>query len=124
VSNIAGAAADIAAVRRQLIVLARRANARDTAFSPSRPCEWRPTEVRSELTGYCVTEAWAWELIASQLEDGVVLNEIELLQPPGKKAYWFTFQIATGHPDVYVKLQLGAGKVIGRSFHYSKTADE
>ena len=29
--------------------------------------------------------------------------------------------IEPGQPRLYVKLQLGSGKIIGRSFHYSKT---
>ena len=28
-------------------------------------------------------------------------------------------EIGTDLPSIYVKLQLGAGQVIGRSFHYS-----
>ena len=27
--------------------------------------------------------------------------------------------IETDQPQLYIKLQLGAGKIIGRSFHYS-----
>ena len=31
--------------------------------------------------------------------------------------------IEPGQPQLYVKLQLGSGKIIGRSFHYSERKD-
>ena len=31
--------------------------------------------------------------------------------------------LAPGQPQLYVKLQLGSGKIIGRSFHYSERMD-
>ena len=41
-----------------------------------------------------------------------------LEQPPGKKGYVMKPDI--GAKSVYIKFQMGAGKVIGRSFHYSE----
>ncbi len=42
---------------------------------------------------------------------------VELRKPPGKKA----FEMIGAHADrdIYIKFQLGAGKIKGRSFHYS-----
>ena len=31
--------------------------------------------------------------------------------------------IEPGRPQLYIKLQLGSGKIIGRSFHYSEWKD-
>lgn len=62
-------------------------------------------------------DAGAWELIADRLEAGEELTEIELQKPRGKKAYVMKIPLAPNSPRVYVKLQLGAGKVIARSFH-------
>lgn len=47
-----------------------------------------------------------------------MMEEIILDQPPGKKAY---VVLAHGWESekIYIKLQLGSGQVIGRSFHLS-----
>ena len=42
----------------------------------------------------------------------------------GQKAYVMKIKLDDVNPLLYVKLQLGAGKVIGRSFHYSKLDQE
>ena len=59
-------------------------------------------------------------LIATALEGGHDVEAVELRKPPGKKAYVFKIKLDDINPLLYVKLQLGAGNVIGRSFHYSK----
>ena len=66
------------------------------------------------------TEATAWELIASKLEADHPVEVVELQKPAGAKGYVMKIDIEPGQPRLYVKLQLGPGKVIGRSFHDSK----
>lgn len=113
-------------IRRQLVTLSRRANARDTEFSPSRPTEWKPWEVANPNGEFDThfTEPAAWELIASALEDGHEVEVVQLRQPPGRKAYVMKIKLDDDSPLLYIKLQLGAGKVIDRSFHYSKVYQE
>ena len=108
-------------IRRELIVLARRSNARTSQFSHNRPTDWRPEQVRNPhgvLDEY-FTKAGAWEFIADRLEAGHPVEIVELRKPPGAKGYVMKIDIETDQPQLYVKLQLGSGVIIGRSFHYS-----
>lgn len=109
------------AIRHQLIVLARRPGAHPSAFTRQRPTEWRPTEVRNPkgLLDSHFTEETAWELIATRLERGQEVREIDLKQPKGKKGYVMLIDLGSDVPCLYVKLELGSGTVFGRSFHYS-----
>jgi len=86
------------------------------------PCRWRPWEVRNPKGGLSLTftEPAAWELIAAKIEDGCELNEIALRNPEGRRAYVMLVELQPDRPKLYVKLQLGAGKIIGRSFHYTR----
>ena len=68
------------------------------------------------------TDAAAWELIAAKLEEGHPVKVVSLRKPPGRKGYVMNISLSSDDPPVYVKLQLGSGKVIGRSFHYSEHA--
>ena len=38
---------------------------------------------------------------------------------PCATGYVMKIDIEPGRPQLYVKLQLGSGQIIGRSFHYS-----
>ncbi len=110
------------AMRWQLVTLARRVNARVSTFSRDRPTKWRPNEVRNPdgVLDTHFTESTAWELIATRLENGEEVEVIELKQPKGAKGYVMLIDLGSDVPDLYVKLQLGAGKIFGRSFHYSE----
>ena len=111
-------------IRRELALLARRSSARVTSFSVSAPTDWRPQQVRNPsgvIDGY-FTEAAAWELIAAKLEDGHPVEEVSLRKPAGRTGFVMNISLGGDDPPVYVKLQLGSGKVIGRSFHYSEHA--
>ena len=66
------------------------------------------------------TEAGAWLFIEAKLEYGQCLEEVELEKPPGRKGYVMKIHLEDGKPELYVKLQLASGKIIGRSFHYSR----
>lgn len=110
-----------AETRRQLIVLARRKRGRVVEFTPERPTEWRPGEVANPegaFERYFTTQT-AWEFIASKLEDGHEVEVVPLRRPPGAKGYVMHMEAEAGLPPIYVKMELGAGKVFGRSFHYS-----
>ncbi len=52
------------------------------------------------------------------LEGGADVQEILLEKPPGKKGYVLKLA-GQGTNVIYIKLQLGSGNVIGRSFHLS-----
>ena len=43
-----------------------------------------------------------------------------LRKPRGAKGYVMKIDLEPGGVPLYVKVQLGAGKIIGRSFHYSE----
>lgn len=107
--------------RHQLVVLARRKHARVVEFRPDRPIDWRPREVRNPSSTFDpqFTEAAAWELIASHLENGHHVDTVVLRKPPGATAYVMHIELEPDKPALYVKFQLGAGKIIARSFHYS-----
>ena len=108
--------------RHQLGVLARRKNARVTEFTCDRPTDWRPGQVRNPagVLDTHFTDAAAWELIASRIENGHDLEVVELEKPPGARGYVMKIDLEQGQPQLYIKLQLGSGKIIGRSFHYSE----
>ena len=59
-------------------------------------------------------------MIATRLENGEEVEVIELNQPKGAKGYVMLIDLGSDVPDLYVKLQLGNGKIFGRSFHYSE----
>lgn len=108
-------------LRRELAILARRPWARITEFSTERPSEWQPNQVRNPngaLDDH-FTDASAWDLIASKLEEGHAVETVSLRHPPRKIGYVMKIQLNATSPILYVKLQLGSGKIIGRSFHYS-----
>ncbi len=113
-----------AETRRQLATLARRPGARKTKFSPRAPTKWQPQQVRNPedheggFSPY-FTQEGAWEFIADKLEAGHAVEVVELRKPPGAKDYVMNFRLGPDDPLLYVKLQLGSGTVIGRSFHYS-----
>ena len=65
------------------------------------------------------TDSGAWNLIASRLEDGHDVEVITLDNPRGKTAYVMKIELDPAAPRLYVKVQLHAGRIFGRSFHYS-----
>lgn len=107
-----------AEIRRQLITLCRRKSSRTSEWTRDRPTEWQPTAVINPEDNQPFTDAGAWEFVATCLESNIVLERVELERPAGKFAY--VFRVPLTDKDLYVKLQLGSGAVIGRSFHYSK----
>ena len=108
-------------IRHQLITLAHRKRARVVDWSPERPTDWRPQSVRNPggILDTHFSDAAAWDLIVSQLEAGCEVETIILDKPPGAKGYVMLIELEPRRP-IYIKLQLGSGKIIGRSFHYSE----
>ena len=106
-------------IRWQLIALARSRRTRSSQFSPSRPTHWAPYEVRRPDSGEAFTADGAWNFIVELLEGGCDIEEIVLAQPPGRRAYVILVDGWAGD-KIYIKLQLGGGVIIGRSFHMSK----
>lgn len=92
-----------------------------TAFSRDRPTEWRPEQVRNlaGMLGGNFTDASAWEFIVAKLESGHPEEILQLHQSAGAKGHVMKIDMEPGTPQLYIKLQLGSGKIIGRSFHYS-----
>lgn len=111
---------DLDEIRHQLLVLARRRRAHRTEWSKGMPTVWCPSQVVNPKCGEVFTEAAAWDYVASRLEAGEPLKEVPLEHPPGKKAFEMDIDLGQGGQRLYVKLQLGNGTIIGRSFHYSK----
>jgi len=54
------------------------------------------------------------------IEAGHPIKTIILDKPPGKIGYVLITEGAPGRPDIYIKLQIGSGRVYGRSFHPSR----
>ena len=100
-------------------MLARRSGARVTKFSPDCPTEWQPQQVNNPVSGLPFTDAGAWELVATKLEEGHEVEVVVLRKPPGATGYVMHIEFDSTVPTVYVKLQLRAGRILGRSFHYS-----
>ena len=99
------------------MVLCQRKKARTSEWSINCPTEWQPTTAIDPQSGFPFTDAGAWEFVAEKLEDDSVLEPVQLEKPLGSTGY--VLKIPLGNRQLYIKLQLGAGKVIGRSFHYS-----
>ena len=108
------------AVRCQLALLARRPRARNRGeFSAARPTEWQPHQVIDPASGFDApfTNAGAWELIAAKLESGHDIEAVALRKPAGATGYVMKIEIDPAAPLLYVKVELRAGRILGRSFH-------
>lgn len=81
------------------------------------PHKWWFGTVIDPRTGQCFTYRGAWDFIAEKLREGCKLQEKPLRKPPTDMGY--VLLVNTEQRDIYIKLQLGYDRVIGRSFHYS-----
>lgn len=113
-------AVDLDTVRNQLCTLCLRRGSRQLGWPYGWPCDWRPREVADprSVDSEMFTDAGAWEYLAELLDGGHPLQQTVLRHPPGEAAYVMKVHLPGGR-QLYIKLQLGQGKVIGRSFHYS-----
>ena len=110
-------------IRAQLASLARRSKCRTSEWSVGSPTEWAPYQVLNPESGIPFSGPGAWRLVVNLLESGEPLQEVTLSHPPGAKAYVMLVRLDPAGPEIYIKIQLGRGKIIGRSFHYSYGRD-
>ena len=110
---------DLLQIRKQLVALIKQRK-RVTDWSKERPNDWRPTQVTHPSSGLPFTPNGAWQFIEEKLEEGHLLEEVILDTPPGKKGYVMKINLGANQRKLYIKLQLGSGTVIARSFHYSE----
>lgn len=109
-------------VRKQLALLCRRGPCRYVARNY--PCDWHPTTVDNLESGMPYADRSAWEAIADALDNpGIDVNAVPLRIPKGHTGYEFQIPQGAGRAPIYVKLQLGHGRVLARSFHYSDYAE-
>ena len=108
----------LAEQRRQLAALCKSAKTRTSIFTREAPCDWNPESVINPETGEPFTEAAAWLLVACALDGGCRIEVVELRKPKGSKGYVVRLD-GGASPEIYVKLQFGSRRVIGRSFHYT-----
>ena len=105
-------------IRRQLLLLAESRRTRTSIFTAARPTHWAPTAVRRPGTGEPFTPDGAWTFVVDLLKGGHPIEAIILDKPPGRTGYVL---IGDGHgeEEIYIKLELCSGVVVGRSFHVS-----
>ena len=105
-------------LRNQMITLARRKEKRTLGY----PNRWHPTHIPNpgELENF-FTNKTAWEFFTSLLQNNHPVEIIKLKKPSGKKGYVLHKKMPDGQM-LYIKVQLGPGKILGRSFHYSNSS--
>ncbi len=103
-------------IRHELLRLCKESRLRNSVFSRKAPTHWVPWQLYDPETGDAFTVDGAWLFIERALANGCPLRSVELDRPKGKTGYWFHGEDARG-TRIYVKLQLGSGLIIGRSFH-------
>jgi|SRR5689334_13580805 hypothetical protein len=106
------------ALRQELRRLAASSRTRVVPASRKEPCDWRPRTVRHPECGDYFTDAGAWEYVAALIAADIHIETVPLDVPKGKKGYVIKVPGYRGEPRIYIKLRIGAGAVIGRSFHY------
>lgn len=107
-------------VRKQLLTHASKKRERIL----DQPRNWKPYEVLNPATNQPFTMESAWEFVVEVLQNEKYgIEEVMQENPPGKKAYVLIVEMSDGK-ELYIKLRLGTGKILGRSFHYSKGRDK
>ncbi len=107
------------------MLLASWKSSRITAFTSALPTVWNPGQVRNPdgILDTHFTDASAWEFIAARIEGGQPIEIVTVYKPGGATGYVMKIDLEPNRPQLYSKLQLGSGKIIGRSFHYSVKND-
>ncbi|MEM6301293.1 MAG: hypothetical protein AAF749_06095 [Pseudomonadota bacterium] len=109
---------ELAIARREMIALID--NGRTTSrFSKKRPTHWSPYEVICPETGQVFTAFSCWSFVRQLLVDAHPMTVVRLDVPPGAKGFVMKVLGAEGCPEIYIKLQIGQGLLVGRSFHNS-----
>lgn len=107
--------------RRRLAELARDPQKRRVGGA-GRPHRWRPNEVPDPVTGYGMTDAAAWALVAKSIEDvNVKITKLKLKKPPGCIAYVMNIEIYEYSKTIYIKFEFltddNSDFICARSFH-------
>lgn len=116
--------ADASALERAELM--RRAASRKTrraTFSPARPTKWHPTSLLHPEGGEPFTTDNCWSFIIAAIANGAAVEAIEMRKPPGKRGFVLKLPGA-GKMIIYIKLELLADLVLGRSFHESTTSSD
>lgn len=66
------------------------------------------------------TDSDAWSFIADRLDEGHPIEVVEMRDKPGTYGFVMLVDMSGQERPLYIKVQLGAGVIIGRSFHWSK----
>jgi hypothetical protein len=104
-------------IRQELARLVGRPDTRRLAHPLER--DWRPTTVLNPSCpdGQPFTTRNCWDFIYDSIQSGV---EIEVKpMSDGKTGYVLKVSLPQNR-TLYIKLQIGCGYVIGKSFHYSE----
>lgn len=105
-------------VRREIAILARQKRCRTSVWTADVPTQWQPHTVR-DRNGEIFTDTGAWEFVADLFESGFPVEPVVLNHPPGKRAWAISIRLNPDVPEIYIKIRLGSGKLIGYSFHYT-----
>jgi len=105
---------DLSSIRKQLATLTGRKRARRYGW----PRDWQPGTVTNPEDGNPFTMQGAWEFIAELLSQGVELEHVIIDEAKGGKSA-YVIKTELNNRQLYIKLQLGNGCIIGRSFHYT-----
>ena len=105
--------------KKMLDLLEARKNISE--WSEKRPTNWRPSSVTNPNPDVNIpfTNTTCWYFIEQLLHNKHPIKEITLDKPPGKKGYMMLFETESEPSDIYIKLEIANGQLIGRSFHYS-----
>ena len=92
-----------------------------SGWSKERPVDWNPGSVTNPDPDVNMpfTHRTCWDFVGRLLQNGHPIEIITLEKPQGEKGYVMVFETESGSSDIYIKLQIGKGQLIGRSFHYS-----
>ena len=105
------------ALTEQLAGLAGDPATRVVGHPPTDPAKWYPTTIIDPRSGKPFTDAGAWDFVAEMLVGDNRVNIQSFDTPPNETAY--TMNIPTTAGIIYIKVRMGKGRIIGRSFHYS-----
>ena len=110
---------DLSEKRKELARLARQPTLREIPFGTEFPTKWWFGKVIDPRTGKIFTQAGAWDFVAETAEDRKIkITEREQERPTGCKAYQWVVDTAHGK-KIFIKVILGNGKILVRSFHSS-----
>lgn len=109
---------DLQVARKEMLTLLKHGRVK-TAFTKKQPTHWSPHTVTDPSTGQPFTSFGCLDFIKNLLENKYPIEVIVLDKPPGAAGYVMKVVPGGGDAEIYIKLQIGPGWLVGRSFHYS-----